>query len=64
MKREPVEIRFADLRVILERLCGSTVMKEKIKELSANNIVKLEVLTKRRLRLTICATGEIIEWGK
>lgn len=64
MKREPLEIRFADLKVILERLCGSSVIKEKTKELSANDMVKIEVLNRRRLRLTIRATGEIIEWGK
>jgi hypothetical protein len=64
VKSEPIEIRFADLWVILERLCGSDTMKRKRKELSANDMVRLEVLARRRLRVTIRATGEIFEMGK
>ena len=60
MKSEPMEIEVAILRVILDRLCGT----EKIKELDANDTVKLEVLSRRRLRVSVRSTGEIIEIGK
>ena len=60
MKSEPVEIQVASLRVILKRLYGS----ETIKEWDANDMVKLEVLSRQRLRVTNRTTGEIIEIGK
>lgn len=59
MKSEPVEIRVGTLRVILERLCGL----KKMKELYANDTVKLEVLTKRRLKVSVRSTGETWEIG-
>jgi hypothetical protein len=54
-----MEIQVADLRMIIKRLYGL----EKMKELYSNDMVKLEVLPRRRLRLTIRRTGEIIEIG-
>ena len=64
MKSEPVEIRVGTLRVILDRLCGSEAIRKTMKELYADDMVKLEVLTRRHLRVTIHTTGEIIEIGK
>ena len=58
MKSEPVEIRVGTLRVILERC-----KLEKLNELYANDMVKLEVLSKRRLRVSVRSTGETWEIG-
>ena len=64
METKSMEIRVTDLRVILERLCGSETLKARIKELHANDVVKLEVSTRQRLRVSIRSTGEIMEFGK
>jgi hypothetical protein len=64
VKNEVLEIRVGFLRVILDRLRGSQAVKKTIKELRANDIVRLEVLTGRVLRITIRNTGEIIEIGQ
>jgi len=64
VKNEVLEIRVGFLRVIVDRLGGSQAVKKTIKELRANDIVRLEVLTGRVLRMTIRNTGETIEIGK
>jgi hypothetical protein len=64
VKSEPVKIQVATLRVILEKLCGSETIKERMKELYANDMLKLKALPRGRLQITIPATGEIIEIGK
>ena len=64
MKSEQVKIQVATLRVILEKLCGSETIKERMKELYANDMLKLKALPRGRLQITIPATGEIIEIGK
>ena len=56
MRSEPVKIRVGTLRVILKKLSAGS-----IKELYADDMVTLEVLSKQRLRLTNHRTGEISE---